>query len=140
MKFIDKQDDLSIGIFDIIENRFQTFLKLTTIFCTCDKCTHIQCKQFLIFQSFRDISTDDPLCESFDNSRLTDTRLTDQNRVVLCLSGKDADYITDLCVTSDHRIKLLVSRTFYHIVSIFFQCVISCLRVIGYHSLVSSYR
>ena len=36
MKFIDKQDDLSIGIFDIIENRFQTFLKLTTIFGACN--------------------------------------------------------------------------------------------------------
>ena len=61
---IDKEDDLAIGILNLIQNGFQTFLKLTTIFCTGDQCTHIQGKQLLVLQSFRYIPADNSLCQT----------------------------------------------------------------------------
>ena len=35
VQLIDKQDDLSVRIFDVIENRFQTLLKFTTDRSSC---------------------------------------------------------------------------------------------------------
>ena len=81
------------------------------------------------------ICVEDGIDSSKDSGKLMISVLS-----AVALSGKDTNHVTDLGITSDDRIKLLVSRTFYHIVTIFFQCIISCLRVIGYHSLVSSYR
>ena len=87
MQFIDKEDDLAIGILNLIQNGFQTFLKLTTIFCTGDQCTHIQGKQLLVLQSFRYIPADNSLCQTLYGCRFADTRLTDQYRVILGLTG-----------------------------------------------------
>ena len=52
---------------------------------------HIQCKYFFIFQSFRYITTHNTLCQTFYCCCLTYTRFTDQNRVILGLTGKRAE-------------------------------------------------
>ena len=40
--FIDKEDDVSVGLRHFVDNRFQTFLKFTFVFGTCNQRTHIQ--------------------------------------------------------------------------------------------------
>ena len=138
MKLIDEQNDLSFALLHFLKYCFQTFLKLTTILGTCNQCSHIQGKNLLVLQAFRYIPCHNTLCQSLDGCCFTNTRLTDENRVVLGLTGKDTDNITDLHITADHRIKLLISGFLHKILAIFIQGVIGCLRVIADNSLVSS--
>ena len=138
MKLIDEQNDLSFALLHFLKYCFQTFLKLTTILGTCNQCSHIQGKNLLVLQAFRYIPCHNTLCQSLDGCCFTNTRLTDENRVVLGLTGKDTDNITDLHITADHRIKLLILSFLHKILAIFIQGVIGCLRVIADNSLVSS--
>ena len=119
MKLINKQDDLTFALFYLFKNRFQTFLKFTTVFGTCYQCTHIQGKNFLILQCFRNISCYNSLCKTFHSGCFTNTRFTDENRIVLGLTGKNTDHIPDLTVTSNDRIQLLASCLFHKIFAIF---------------------
>ena len=119
MKLIDKQNDLPFALLHFLKYCFQTFLKLATILGTCNQRTHIQGKNLLILKAFRYISCHNTLCQSLNGSCLTDTRLTDQNRIVLGLTGKNTDHIPDLTVTSNDRIQLLASCLFHKIFAIF---------------------
>ena len=119
MQLIDKQDNLSIAVLHFLKNCFQTFLELAPVFCTGNKRSHIKGKDRLLFQPFRHVSADNTLRQSFYDCRFTDTRFTDQHRVVLRLTGKDTDHIADLFITADDRIKLLLSRALHKILSVF---------------------
>ena len=119
VKLINKQDDLTFALFHLFQNCFQTFLKFTTVFGTCYQCAHIQGKNFLILQCFRNISRYNSLCKTFHSGCFTNTRFTDENRIVLGLTGKNTDHIPDLTVTSNDRIQLLASCLFHKIFAIF---------------------
>ena len=119
MQFINKQNDLAVTVLHFFQNGFQTLFKFSSVFCSCNQSSHIQCKNRLIFQSLRNISADDPLCQPFYGCRFTDTRLSDQDRIVLCLTRQDPDHISNLFVTSNDRIQLLISCPLHQILSIF---------------------
>ena len=139
MQLINEQNDLSIAVLHIIQYGFQTFLKFTSVFCAGYQCTHIQCKNLLILQSLRYITFYNTLCQPFHHGGLTDTGFTDQYRVVLRFTGQDTYHVTDLTVSSDDRIQLLVSRFLHQILTVFFQSIISSLRIVTGNSLVASY-
>ena len=86
MQLIDEQDDLSFALLYFFQNSFQTFLKFTSIFSTGYQRTHIQGKQLLIFQAVRNITTDYSLRQTFYNGCFTNTRFTDQHRIIFGLS------------------------------------------------------
>src|SRR5699024_9705573 len=113
---------------------------LAAVFCAGDKGSHIKGEDCLLFQSFRHIAADDTLRQTFYDRGLSYTGFSDEDRVVLCLTGKDTDHIPDLLVTSDDRIQLLLSRALHQILAIFVQCVISRFRIVTGHPLVSSDR
>ena len=138
MQLINEKNDLAFALSYLFKNCFQTFLKLTTIFRTCNQCSHVQCKNFLIFQAFRDITCDDSLCQTFNGCCLTNTRFTDQNRIILGLTWKNTDDVSNLCITTDDRIKFLISCFLHKILAVFIQCVIGCLRIVTDNSLVAS--
>ena len=139
MQLINKQNDLSVTVFHFFQNRLQTFLKLSPVFCARHKSSHIKGEDRLVFQTFRHITAYDSLCKSLYNSGFSDTWFTDQNRVVFRLTGKDADHIPDLLITSDHRIQLLIPRPFHQILSVFVQRIIGSFRIVTCNSLVASY-
>ena len=119
MQLINEENNLAIALAYFLENGLQTLLKLTTVLGACDERTHIQCEDLFIFQSLRDIPADDSLSQSLDRRRLADARLTDQHRIVFCLSGENTDHIPDLRVPSDDRIQLLAACLFDQILSVF---------------------
>ena len=139
MQLINEQNDLSVAVLHIIQYGFQTFLKFTSVFCAGYQCTHIQCENLLILQSLRYITFYNTLCQSFHHGGLTDTGFTDKYRVVLRFTGQDTYHITDLTVSSDDRIQLLVSRFLHQILTVFFQSIISSFRIVTGNSLVASY-
>ena len=138
MQLINKQNDPAIAVLHFFEDCFQTFLKLAAIFRSRYKSTHIKRKNRLLLQPFRHIAADNPLCQAFYNCSLSDTRLTDEHRVILSFAGKNADHIADLLISSDDRIELLVSCSFHQILSIFIQSIIGSFRIVAGHPLIPS--
>ena len=139
VKFIDEEDDLSLAFLYFFKDGFETFLEFTTVLRTCNQCTHIQRKNLLILQSFRNITIYNPLCKSFYNRGLTNTRFTNQNRIILRLTGKDTNHIPDLLITSDNRIQLLLSCFLHQILTVLLQGIIGCFRIIGGYPLIATY-
>ena len=138
MQLIDEQDGLAFGLADLLQYRLQTLLKFAPVLGTCHQCAHIQRINLLVLQAIRHIALDNTLCQTLDNCGLTYTRLTDQYRVVLRLTRKDTDNVTDLRITANDRIHLLGSCLAYQIFCILTQAVISCLGVITCHALIAS--
>ena len=130
MQLIDEQDGLAFGLADLLQYRLQTLLKFAPVLGTSHQCAHIQTEDPVILQRAGHISPDDPEGKPLCNGGFAHARLTDQNRVVLGLSGQDPDHVPDLLVSADDRIQLVVFCKFHQILPVFFQHVIGTLRVV----------
>ena len=119
MQLINEQNNLAIAVLDILENRLQTLLKLTAVFCTRDQRTHVQRENLLILQIVRHIALHDALRETLDDRRLADAGLADQYRIVFCLSRQNPYDIADLLVSADDRIKLVVLCLLHQLLAVF---------------------
>ena len=107
VQLIDEEDDLALGLFDLVEDALQAFLKLAAVFGTCDQRTHVQTEHGMILQVFGHISAFDPLRQPLGDGGLTDTGLTDQHGVVLAFAGQDTDDIANFRIASNHRVKFM---------------------------------
>ena len=132
MYLIDKQDDLALTLYHGIDNAFQPFLELALIFSTGHEGAHVQRIDFLGLQVFRHVLTDYSLGNAFRNSSLSDTRLTDQDRIVLRPSAQYLEHPTYLLVPADDGVELPFSGTLVQIDRIPFQelLVVIVLRII----------
>ena len=128
VQLVDKQQDLALGLFDLLQDRFQTLLKFTAVLCARDQCAEIEREDCAVPETVRDIAACDSLGKSFCDCGFADARLTDQNRVVLRFPGQNPDDIPDLGVTADDRIELMLLGALGQILTVFFQHVIGCLR------------
>ena len=137
MELINKQYDLSFAFLYFFQNGFQPFLELASVFGARHQSPHIQSKDLLIFQSVRNISLNDPLGQSLNGCSLTYSRLADEHRIILGLSGQYTDHVSDLTVTADHRIQLLFPCLFHQILPVFIQSIIGHFGIICSHPLVS---
>ena len=139
MKLVNKENNVSLALFHFLQNCLQTFLKLASVLGSCYKRAHVQSKNLFVFQSFRNVSGNDSLSQSFNGCCFTDARLTDQNRIVLCLTGKNPDNVANLRITANYRVQLLVAGFFHQILSIFIKSIIGCFRVVADYPLISPY-
>ena len=115
VQLIDEQNDLSLALADFLQHGFETFFKFAPVFGSGHQSAHIQGENLLILQAFRHVAPDNPLGQSFYHSRFADAGLTDQHRIVFCLTGQNPDHIADLGITSDDRIELLLSGPLHQI-------------------------
>ena len=139
VKLVDKEYDLAVTLAHILQYGFKSLLEFTSVFCPCYQGAHIEGKDLLVLKSFRHIALSDTLRKTLYDRCLADTGFTDQNRIVLGLSGQDTDHITDLRVSSDDRIKLLVPGLSYEFLAVLGQSVIGRLGVIRCNSLIAPY-
>ena len=139
MQLINEQDDLAFALFNFVQNALQTFLKLAAVLSTGDQSAHIQAEHGAVFQVFGHIAAHDTLGKALSDSRFTNTSFTDQHRVVLALTGQDADNIADLGITANDGIQLVGTGGFHQILAIFFQGVIGRFGVISGHALVAAH-
>ena len=128
--FIDEEKDLAVGFGDFIEDRFESFFKFATVFGTGDEGAHIEGVEGLVFQRFRNVTADDTAGQPFDDSRLADTRFTDEDRVVLTTAGQDFDGTADFIITADDRIQFVLAGSGGQIAAVFFQGLVVFFRVI----------
>ena len=121
VNFIDKQNDISFCLLHFLQNGFQTLLKFTTVFRTRNQRTHIQLNQLLFLQGLRDIALHNTPCNTFHNRGFTNTRFTDQHRIVFCLTGQDLNDTADFIIPSDNWIDFTVFDFLHQITSVFTQ-------------------
>ena len=140
VQLINEEDDLALGLLDLVEDALQAFLKLAAVFCTCDQRTHVQAEHGMILQVFGHISAFDPLRQPLGDGGLTDTGLTDQHGVVLAFAGEDTDDIANFRIASNHRVKFMRLCHFDKILTVLFQSVVGVLRVITRDPLIATHR
>lgn len=88
---VDEQDDTLtrlLRLFHIIHDATDALLEIALVFGSRHQGAHVE-REHPTDQAGRDISVDDPLGETFDDSSLSDSRLTDENGVVLGSSTED---------------------------------------------------
>ena len=138
MQLIDKENDLTLGFSYLLEDSFEPLLELAAVFSAGDERAHIECKYVFVLQIVRNIPRHNSLGKAFDRSSLADTGLADQYRIVLALSGQYQDSLTNLIITADDRIQLLLSGLLHEVRSVFVQCVVCRFRVVTHDPLVAS--
>ena len=62
--------------------------------------------------------------QPFNNRRLSHSRLSDQDRIVLGLPGQDPDHAADFHIASDHRIQFPLAGHLDQIGSVFLKRLI----------------
>ena len=105
VELIDEKDDLSFRFLDRFKDVFQPFLKFAAVFRSRYKGTHIELEDLFVLKAYRHVAADDSARQTFNDSRLADTGLTDDDRVVFGSSRKDPDDPSDFAVTPDHRVE-----------------------------------
>ena len=138
MDLVNKEDDLPFPLLDLFQDRFQTVLKFTSVFRTCNQGPYIKGKDLSIAEGLRDITVHDPLGKTFDNRGLSHPRLADQDRIILCPPGEDLDHTPDLIITTDNRVQLALAGNIGQVSGIFLQSLILPLRVLVRDPLAAS--
>ena len=106
---VDEQDDATVALGNLVDDTLKSLLELTFIFRTCDKCAHVERVELLVLKVLGHIATNDTTGQSLNDSRLTSTRLTYKNRVVLSAAGENLQYATDLVITTDDWVELALT-------------------------------
>ena len=100
------QEQKHIAVFGYFGNHLlDALLKFTAVFGSGYHAGQIQRHHAFICNGFRHIAACDHLGEALHNCGFTDTRLTDQARVILRSSAQDLDNTLDLTFPADHRIQ-----------------------------------
>ena len=112
---IDEEDDLAGAVDDFLHDALQPLLEFTLVLRACDQRTHVQGIDLLALEVLGDIAVHDLLGDPFRDRRLADTRLTDQDRVVLGPPAQDLQHAPDLVVTSDDGVEPAAGSLFVQV-------------------------
>ena len=118
MNFVNKQDYVSLTG-DLLQNFFDSFLKIAPVFGSCQHGGQVKGYDPLILDGFRHFSGNDFFREPFHNGGLAHTRLADQAGVILCAAGENLNDPLNLLIPPDNRIEGIVSGLFGEILAIF---------------------
>ncbi|CAB4685377.1 unannotated protein [freshwater metagenome] len=108
MDFVDEQHDVATCL-DFFQNLLETLFEVTAVTATCNKCAKVKCVELLVFQSFRNVTRNNFLCETFNDGGFTNTRFTDKNRVVLCAARKNLHHAFKFASTTNDRVKFFLT-------------------------------
>ena len=139
MQFVDKENDPSFGIGDLLEDRLQPLLELAAVLRASHERAHVEREDLLVLQPFRDVAADDSLGEAFHNGRLPDAGLADEDWIVLRAAREHLDHAADLFIAADDRVQLALSGQLSEIAAVSVECLVRGFRVLGGHSLVAAH-
>ena len=137
MHLVDEEKDLPLGLCDLVEDALEALLELTAELCPRDERAHIERVERLVLQRLGDIARHNAACQSFDNRRLTDARLTDEHGVVLGTARENLDRAANLLVAADHGVELVRTRCCREVAPVFLKRLIALLGVVARHVLLA---
>ena len=135
VELIDEGDDLSIGVFDLLEDGLQPLLKFAAILRASNHRRQVERHDRLILERLGDITFDDPIRESLDDGGLTNARFADQNWVVLRSTAEHLDHAADLVITADYGIELLCSGRCGEVTGVLLEALILVFGVLRGHAM-----
>ena len=106
---VDEEDDVALRLLHLVDDGLQTFLKLAFVLGAGHQRAHVERVELLVLQVFGHVATEDTLGQSFDDGRLTCTRLAYQDGVVLGTAAQNLEHASDFLVTANDRVELAVS-------------------------------
>ena len=106
---IDEEDDVAAGL-DLLEHLLEALLEVAAVARTGDEGAEVERVELLVVEGFGHRVVGDRLGEAFDDRRLADTRLTDEDRVVLGAAAEDLHDPFGLAAAADDRIEALFAR------------------------------
>src|ERR1700758_4581516 len=112
MEFVDEQNDLALGIFDLLQHGLKAVFKLAAIFRAGQHRTEVERYYALVFQNLRHIAGDNSLCKAFYNRGLANTWFTNQHRIVFGTARKHLYDPPNFVVTANDWIELSAPRQF----------------------------
>ncbi len=100
---------MALRLLNLFEDRLETFLKFAPVLGSCNQGSHVKSNESAILQPFWNISPNHPQGQALDDSRFANTRISDEDRVVLRPPGQDLNDPSDLFVSANDRIELPLS-------------------------------
>ena len=129
MHLVNKEDDLPVRAFHLIQHALQPLFKLAAIFCACNQCAHIERHERAAFKALWHIAIGNPQSEPFGNRGFARARLTDQRGIVLGAPSENLHRTANFLIAPDYRIKLTIARGLRQIAGELLHRVIIALRV-----------
>ncbi len=136
--FIDEENDSSFRGSNFLHDGLEPLFEFTAVFRARDERPDIQFPDRLVLQGLGNIAFEDTPSESFDNGGLSDTWITDQNRVVLALSRENLHDSSDFVISSDDGINLAGCDILDEVSTVFLQGLILNFRIVGCDMIVST--
>jgi hypothetical protein len=124
VQLVDEQDDLALGVLDLLQHRLQALFELAAVLGTGDQRTQVERHDALVLQALGHVAADDALGEALGDGRLAHARLADQHRVVLGPPREHLDDATDLLVAPDDRVELAIARVAGQVAAVLLQCLV----------------
>src|SRR5208283_1793389 len=109
VELVDEQDDVPARA-DLLQDLLEPLLEVAPVATARDERAEVEGVKLLALQGLGDVVIDDLLGEALDDGGLADTRLADENRVVLRAPREDLHDPFDLPVTTDDGIELVLAR------------------------------
>ena len=125
MHFVDEENHAAGGLLHFVQYRLEAFFELAAEFRAGDQRAHVERKQALALQAFRDITIDYAQRETFGNGRLADAGFADQDRVVFRAARENLHRAADFLVAANDRIKLAVARILGQVAGIFLEGLVA---------------
>ena len=140
MDFVNENQSVAIVFSQVVQHAFQAFFKFAAVFRAGNQSRQVQNQKAFVTQGFRYFAVDDTLCQTFNNSSFTHTRLTNQHRVVFGTALQYLNRTTNFIITTDNRVELTVTGALSQIKCVFFQSIALVFGIRIVHVLSSSYR
>ena len=106
---VDEGDHLAGGVGDLLQHRLQPLFELAAVLRAGEHAADVERDEPLVLQALGHVAVGDATGQTLDDGRLADTRLADEDRVVLRAPAEHLDDPTDLVVAADDRIDLALA-------------------------------
>ena len=131
VQLVDEQDDLALGLGDLLEHGLEALLELAAVLRAGDQRADVERDHAPVAQRLGHVAGDDPLGEALDDRGLAHAGLADQHRVVLRAPREHLDHAADLVVAADHRVELALARQPREVAAVAARAPGTCPRATG---------
>ena len=107
VELVDEEDDAARGLLHLVQDRLESLLEFAAVLRAGEERADVERDHAAVPQRVGHVAVDDALGEPLDDRGLADSRLADQDGVVLRAAGEHLDHAADLLVAADDRIELL---------------------------------
>ena len=137
VQLIDEQEDLSLRLFHLCQDRLQPLLKFAPVLGPCNQGPHVQGEDGLVLQILGHIPPDNPLGQALGDSGFAHAGLADEYRIIFGLPAQNPDHIPDLLITANDRVHLFLPGPAHQVRAVLFQGLIGILRAVRGDPLVT---